>query len=299
MQADVETWNRDKGIPFNYNQSLKLTKPIPKKTAVERRKSMWLKYSLNKMHKRSRNCYRIARQAVMHALKHKYRARRVFKRSRRQLWIQRVGNNSKLHGIEYNQFICKLKEANININRKILSQLGVYDRAVFTNVLQTAVPNWRELKEAVDNKGKKELMTVQQLDDIAIPYLEATIPELYTDPRIRFNRQVKDWGVEYTIDVGDEEEWRDILPKMPELANFQLPDHMLNNSRRQLEEVPVQERYRIPDENTNKEYAKFMKKVRDFQADEEAKKEKGEKVRGKKEGVTREMWFSEEPQTWF
>eukprot|EP00913_Durusdinium_trenchii_P035087 g32822.t2 len=123
-------------------------------------------------------------------------------------------------------------------------------------------------------------------------YLEATIPELYTDPRIRFNRQVKDWGVEYTIDVGDEEEWRDILPKMPELANFQLPDHMLNNSRRQLEdgrwwrstvpehrpEVPVQERYRIPDENTNKEYAKFMKKVRDFQADEEAKKEKGEKV---------------------
>eukprot|EP00435_Cladocopium_sp_Y103_P034254 s3664_g8.t2 len=137
MQANAEVWNQDKGIPFNYDtKSLKLTPPRRPKRAMERRKSMWLKYSLDNMHKRPRNCYRLARQAVMKALKRKYRSRRLFKRERRQLWIQRVGNNSKLHGIPYNQFICKLKEANININRKILSQLGIYDRAVFTNVVQ-------------------------------------------------------------------------------------------------------------------------------------------------------------------
>jgi len=260
---------------------------------------MWLKYSLDNMHKRRRNCYRLARQAVMQALKRKYRSRRLFKRERRQLWVQRVGNNSKLHGIPYNQFICKLKEANININRKILSQLGIYDRAVFTNVVQTAAPNWKELKEIEENKGKKELMTVEELDNIAIPYIEATIPEVYTDPTIRFNRQVKDWGVEYTIDVGDPEEWRDQLPKLPELANFQLPDHMLNNSRRQLEEIPPAQRFRLPDESKDTKYAAFMDKVRAFQKDEEEKEARGEAIRPKKEGVSRESWFDDEPQTWF
>lgn len=300
MQAKAEVWNQDKGIPFNYDtKSLKLTPPKRPKRAMERRKSMWLKYSLDNMHKRRRNCYRLARQAVMQALKRKYRSRRLFKRERRQLWIQRVSNNSKLHGIPYNQFICKLKEANININRKILSQLGIYDRAVFTNVVQTAAPNWKELKEIEDNKGKKELMTVEELDNIAIPYIEATIPEVYTDPTIRFNRQVKDWGVEYTIDVGDPEEWRDQLPKLPELANFQLPDHMLNNSRRQLEEIPPAQRFRLPDESKDSKYAAFMDKVRAFQKDEEEKEARGEAIRPKKEGVSRESWFDDEPQTWF
>eukprot|EP00435_Cladocopium_sp_Y103_P047863 s2006_g14.t1 len=124
-------------------------------------------------------------------------------------------------------------------------------------------------------------------------YIEATIPEVYTDPTIRFNRQVKDWGVEYTIDVGDPEEWRDQLPKLPELANFQLPDHMLNNSRRQLEEG---DRFRLPDEAKDAKYAAFMDKVRAFQKDEEEKEARGEAIRPKKEGVSRESWFDDEYQ---
>ncbi|CAE7343597.1 ppt1 [Symbiodinium natans] len=230
--------------------------------------------------------HRFAKQAVMYAHKMRYRIRRVFKRDRRKLWIKRVSNNSKLHGIRYNVFICRLKEKNININRKILSQLGVYDRAVFTNVLETAIPEWKQLKEEVDNKGKKKEYSVKELDDIAIPYFEATVPELYTDPTIRFNRQVKDWGVEYTIDFGDEEEWRDVLPKMPELANFQLPDHMLTNSRRQLEEIPIEDRMVVPDEEKNSEYKVFMDKVRAMWDEEEEKKAKGEEVRPKKEPLS-------------
>ncbi|CAE7234589.1 rplT [Symbiodinium sp. CCMP2592] len=113
--------------------------------------------------------HRIAKQAVMYALKMRYRSRRVFKRTRRELWIKRVSNNSKLHGVRYNVFICRLKEKNININRKILSQLGVYDRAVFTNVLETAIPEWKQLKEEADNRGKKKEYTVKELDDIAVP----------------------------------------------------------------------------------------------------------------------------------
>lgn len=261
MQANTRKW----GPVFNYNESLLKSPPQPRKAdySKDRRKALWLKYSLDtKMYGRKRNCHRIAKQAVMYALKMRYRSRRVFKRTRRELWIKRVSNNSKLHGVRYNVFICRLKEKNININRKILSQLGVYDRAVFTNVLETAIPEWKQLKEEADNRGKKKEYTIKELDDIAIPYFEATIPELYTDPTIRFNRQVKDWGVEYTIDVGDEEEWRDLLPKMPELANFQLPDHMLQNSRRQLEEIPIETRMVLPDEKTDEKYAAFMDQVR-------------------------------------
>lgn len=299
MQANPHQWNKDKGIPFNYDTtSLRMSAPRRPKRAMERRRELWLKHS-ETFSNRRRNCHRLAKQAVMHALKSRNRSRRLFKRERRKLWIQRVGNNSKLHGIPYNQFICKMKEANININRKILSQLGVYDRAVFTNVVQLAEPNWKQLKEIEDNKGKKEMMTVEELDNIAIPYIEATIPEVYTDPTIRFNRQVKDWGVEYTIDVGDPEEWRDQLPKLPELANFQLPDHMLNNSRRQLEEVPVQQRFKLPDEDLDPKYKNFMDKVRAFQEDEAEKEAKGEEIRPKREGISRESWFDDEPQTWF
>mmetsp|Transcript_3306 Transcript_3306/g.7729 ORF Transcript_3306/g.7729 Transcript_3306/m.7729 type:complete len:414 (+) Transcript_3306:58-1299(+) len=298
MQANTRKW----GPVFNYNESLLKSPPQPRKAdySKDRRKALWLKYSLDtKMYGRKRNCHRIAKQAVMYALKMRYRSRRVFKRTRRELWIKRVSNNSKLHGVRYNVFICRLKEKNININRKILSQLGVYDRAVFTNVLETAIPEWKQLKEEADNRGKKKEYTIKELDDIAIPYFEATIPELYTDPTIRFNRQVKDWGVEYTIDVGDEEEWRDLLPKMPELANFQLPDHMLQNSRRQLEEIPIETRMVLPDEKTDEKYAAFMDQVRAVWKDEEEKKERGEEVRPKKEGVSRDDWFADEPQSWF
>ncbi|CAJ1344667.1 unnamed protein product, partial [Effrenium voratum] len=117
------------------------------------------------------------------------------------------------------------------------------------------VPSARILRDAVDaNREKEEGAGWDE------KYIEATIPEIYTDPALRFNRKVQDWGVEYTVDFGDPEEWRDALPKLPEMANFKLPDHLLNNSRRQLEEVPVQQRFKVPDEETDKKYRDFMDK---------------------------------------
>ncbi|CAE7234600.1 PP5 [Symbiodinium sp. CCMP2592] len=60
---------------------------------------------------------------------------------------------------------------------------------------------------------------------------------------------------------------------------------MLQNSRRQLEEIPIESRMIVPDEKTNEKYADFMTQVRAMWKDEEEKKEKGEEVRPKKEGV--------------
>lgn len=264
------------------------------KYAVYRRRDMWLKYSKDFRGRQSR-CYRQARQAVMDALKKKYKSRRMFKRERRELWIMRVRANCRLHGVSYSRFMCKFKEKNININRKILAQLGVYDRAIFTNVMNVAMPGWKGFKDRKERK--KSAYSVKQIDDKMIPYLEKTIPELYTDDTIRFNRQVKEGWVEYTVDMGPPEMWREVLPKMPELANFNLPDHWMGNANAEVENMPLS---LVKDpKDTDRDYAKFMARVKSEQEKDAERGEKGEKMWPKKEGVSREDWFKKEPQSWF
>jgi len=260
-----------------------------------RRKDMWLNLSKN-FKGRQRNVHRFARQAVMDALKKKYRSRRLFKRERRKLWIMRCNANAKLHGISYSYFIMKCKEANVNINRKILSQLGVYDRCVFTNIVDLACPNWQEIK------AKKNYVSpgysVEQIDDVMIPYIEKTVPEIYTDANIRFNRQVKEGRVEYTVDMGDPEMWREVLPKMPELANFNLPDHWMKNANAEHEMLPLS-MITVPKGQESDDYMSFMYRVKKEQMLDKVREKEGEKTWPKKEGVTREDWFKEEPQSWF
>ncbi|CAE7884581.1 rplT, partial [Symbiodinium sp. KB8] len=177
-RAEGDTWLADKEA-LRKAEERKAAKPYIDEATEELRAELTAAYArirqleeeLARKDAPTTTCHRIAKQAVMYALKMRYRSRRVFKRTRRELWIKRVSNNSKLHGVRYNVFICRLKEKNININRKILSQLGVYDRAVFTNVLETAIPEWKQLKEEADNRGKKKEYTIKELDDIAIPPL--------------------------------------------------------------------------------------------------------------------------------
>lgn len=254
-----------------------------------------LKYS-RKFKGRKRNVHAVAKNCVIDALKKKYKSRRLFKRERRTLWIMRVRANARLHGVRYSDFISKLKVQNIVLNRKIMSQLAVYDRAIFTNIMDIAVPNWQEKKDR--KMWKKPDYTVEQIDDITIPYIEKTVPELYTDDTIRFNRQVKDWGVEYTVDMGEPEVWREVLPKMPELANFNLPDHWCGNANAEFEAIPLG-LLNWKEGEESEDYLKFQKMVKSTQEDDEKKAEAGEKTWPKKEGVSRDDWFKEDPQSWF
>lgn len=261
-----------------------------------KRGDMWFKFSKN-FKGRKKNVFAQCRPAVMGALKKKYVSRRLFKRDRRELWIMRVRANCRLHGISYSRFICKLKEADININRKILSQIGIYDRAIFTNIMDIAIPWWQKVKAKKDYF--KPQLTSQQIDDLTIPYIEKCIPELYTDANIRFNRQEKEEWIEYTVDMGDPKMWQEVLPKMPELANFQLPDHWIINANAEFEDLPLS-LVPVPEGQESPDYIKFMKKVRDEQALDEERAARGEPVWPKrKEALAREDWFKEEPQTWF
>jgi large subunit ribosomal protein L20 len=82
--------------------------------------------------------YRSARETVERALTYAYRDRRVKKRTFRGLWIVRIGAAAKLNGVSYSQLIKGLKEAKVELDRKMLAELAVADLPAFGQLAQTA-----------------------------------------------------------------------------------------------------------------------------------------------------------------
>jgi large subunit ribosomal protein L20 len=75
--------------------------------------------------------FRVANQQVMKALRYSYVGRKQKKRIFRKIWITRINAASRLNGINYSQLINRLKKSNIDINRKILSQIAILDSSTF------------------------------------------------------------------------------------------------------------------------------------------------------------------------
>ncbi len=82
--------------------------------------------------------FRTANQQVMKALRNAYRDRRKRKRDFRRLWITRINAAARIEGISYSKLTYQLKQANIEINRKMLAQLAVLDPAAFSEVVKIA-----------------------------------------------------------------------------------------------------------------------------------------------------------------
>ena len=80
---------------------------------------------------RRKNVYRIAKQAVMKAGQSQYRDRRQRKRQFRSLWIARINAAARLEGMKYSTFMNGLKKANIEVDRKVLADLAVFDQPAF------------------------------------------------------------------------------------------------------------------------------------------------------------------------
>lgn len=85
-----------------------------------------------------RKIFRVANQAVIKAGQYAYRDRKAKKRRFRQLWIIRINAGARQHGLSYSRFINGLQQAGIAIDRKILSELAVYDKAVFAALVEKA-----------------------------------------------------------------------------------------------------------------------------------------------------------------
>jgi large subunit ribosomal protein L20 len=80
--------------------------------------------------------FRIANQQVMKALRYSYIGRKQKKRIFRRIWISRINAASRLNGLSYSQLIHKLKNSNIDINRKMLSQIAVIDSSTFKALVE-------------------------------------------------------------------------------------------------------------------------------------------------------------------
>jgi large subunit ribosomal protein L20 len=85
---------------------------------------------------RRKNVYRIAKQAVMKAGQYAYRDRRTRKRVFRQLWIARINAASRELGVTYSKFMAGLKKAQIDIDRKVLSDMAIHDPAGFKSIVE-------------------------------------------------------------------------------------------------------------------------------------------------------------------
>ena len=83
---------------------------------------------------RRKNVYRVAKQAVMKAGQYAYRDRRTKKRQVRALWIARINAAVRELGMSYSTFMSGLKRANIDIDRKVLADLAVADKAAFAKI---------------------------------------------------------------------------------------------------------------------------------------------------------------------
>ena len=82
--------------------------------------------------------YRTANEAVMKSLVYAYIGRRLKKRDFRSLWITRISAGAEANGMNYSTFIHGLKKAGVIINRKILADLAVTDKAAFAKLCETA-----------------------------------------------------------------------------------------------------------------------------------------------------------------
>ena len=79
--------------------------------------------------------FRVANQQVMKALRYSYIGRKQKKRIFRKIWISRINAASRLNGIPYSQLIHTFKNSNIDLNRKMLSQIAILDTATFKSLI--------------------------------------------------------------------------------------------------------------------------------------------------------------------
>lgn len=82
--------------------------------------------------------FRVANQQVMKALRYSYVGRKQKKRIFRKIWISRINAASRLNGLSYSQLIHRLKKSNIDINRKMLSQIAVLDLSTFKSLVESS-----------------------------------------------------------------------------------------------------------------------------------------------------------------
>ena len=97
-----------------------------------------LKLAKGMQHNRTRS-FRLAKQAVIRSLQYSYRDRRNKKRDLRGLWITRINNAARELGTTYGKLISGMKAKNIELDRKVLSELAVSEPTAFAEIVKKSI----------------------------------------------------------------------------------------------------------------------------------------------------------------
>ena len=112
--------------------------------------------------------YKTAKEQLMHSGQYAFRDRKQKKRDFRKLWITRINAACRENEISYSRFIDGLNKAGVEVNRKMLSELAIYDKEAFANLVKVAkegkvvvkpVKKETTKKEAPKTSAKKETKT--------------------------------------------------------------------------------------------------------------------------------------------
>ena len=110
---------------------------VKRGTKARKRRKKWLKAAKGYSGARNR-LYGIAKDTVERAWQFAYRDRRQKKRDFRRLWITRINAASRQHGLPYSKFIGGLNKAGVEIDRKILAEMAVFDADGFEKLVEIA-----------------------------------------------------------------------------------------------------------------------------------------------------------------
>ena len=101
--------------------------------------------------------YRVAKQSVMRALTSSYAGRKERKRQFRQLWIARINAAARINGLSYSKFMYGLKLAEVDLNRKVLSDMAINDAEGFAKLAELAKANLLNLFRIIINSKALEI----------------------------------------------------------------------------------------------------------------------------------------------
>ena len=122
--------------------------------ASRKRRKKVLKYAKGYFGNKSK-LFRYAKEAVQHAWQYAYAARKKKKGDRRSLWIVRLNAACRNAGISYSRFMEGMKAANIQLDRKVLSDLAIRDEVAFSALVKKAQHALAEKADAAKTAAKK------------------------------------------------------------------------------------------------------------------------------------------------
>ncbi|MBO5914004.1 MAG: 50S ribosomal protein L20 [Clostridia bacterium] len=105
--------------------------------ATRKRRNKMLKLAKGYWGAKSKH-FKMAKQAVLKSGNYAFAGRKQKKRDFRSLWITRISAQCKVEGINYSRFMYGLKKSGIELNRKMLSELAINDKAAFASLVEIA-----------------------------------------------------------------------------------------------------------------------------------------------------------------